>query len=475
MALFNPDSWLADERMSDIPDIRDGWPEEPTPSPTTDLDHVRFLCGPAGTGKTTMLQHALEINPRFTLLCATTGIAAVNLASRTSQSPMTVNSALGYFDTASLKRKGYGLVKKLRDLREEGYERITIDEISMMPAEHLEIITRAANEIDMPILLTGDFAQLPPVEGAYAFTAECWPYYREGERKLTRVWRQDENDALTPLLRAIRKGDSDEAYEVAKNAASSGKIYFASDVVKTSQSVALYPRNVTVDEHNDQMLWRLLNEKRQRKIRSAAHHMGIPSSEWKHIPASLELAIGAQVMILANARGKEGLIYANGDVGELVEWTPETRHTNAATGEEAVIGEIAKVRLYRNDSVVEVGRIRREHYAASKEEADRLVGLGMAQVQGYPRWIDSGERWSVGTIEYMPLRLAWASTIHKTQGLTLSSVQVDIRHQMMGTPGMLYVALSRCKSAEGLTIVGKPQIVFQRANASSQVLKAGYL
>ena len=81
------------------------------------------------------------------------------------------------------------------------------------------------------------------------------------------------------------------------------------------------------------------------------------------------------------------------------------------------------------------------------------------------------EKWVIGEITYLPLRLAYAATVHKTQGLTLDTVQIDYSNAFFGQPSMSYVALSRIKSPQGLKIVGNPALVARRTNISTEVLK----
>jgi ATP-dependent exoDNAse (exonuclease V) alpha subunit len=75
----------------------------------------------------------------------------------------------------------------------------------------------------------------------------------------------------------------------------------------------------------------------------------------------------------------------------------------------------------------------------------------------------------VGSVEYLPLRLAYASTIHKSQGLTLDNVQIDFRDRFFGNPGMMYVALSRCRTPEGLRLVGSEEMMIKRTVVNQKV------
>ena len=121
-----------------------------------------FLTGSAGTGKTYLIRQRLTENPLYGLLCATTGIAAINLG----EGVTTINSALKYFNTESLTEayvSGW-LVRRLRRIAESGYQNIVVDEASMMAAEQLETLVRGLDDLagqktakPLGLVLTGEF------------------------------------------------------------------------------------------------------------------------------------------------------------------------------------------------------------------------------------------------------------------------------------------------------------------------------
>jgi ATP-dependent DNA helicase PIF1 len=169
---------------------------------------------------------------------------------------------------------------------------------------------------------------------------------------------------------------------------------------------------------------------------------GTPLKEWeKHIPMYVTLKPGAKVMILANRYVGDDdpqLIYANGDTGTFMEGN--------------ISKKVAYVELNRSKEVVPVGYNIRQN----------LVPTG---AKGKKK-----ERYTVlGEIEYMPLRLAYASSVHKSQGLTLDNVQVDISDPFFTAPAMVYVALSRARSLEGLRLVGNPQLLLKRCTVDPKV------
>jgi ATP-dependent exoDNAse (exonuclease V) alpha subunit len=96
----------------------------------------------------------------------------------------------------------------------------------------------------------------------------------------------------------------------------------------------------------------------------------------------------------------------------------------------------------------------------------------MPRENGYVSRIHKGQRgWVTGQVEYYPLRLAYASTIHKSQGLSLDRIQVDIRDAFFGHPSMAYVALSRCRTLDGLRIVGQRERFVKHCNSDARVAR----
>ena len=150
-----------------------------------------FLTGKAGSGKTYTLKQRITDTKKlggrvrnYGTLCATTGIAALNLSGGNGDTVTTLNSTLKYFDTNSLKDNfaSRRLHNQLKEVARGG-NNLIIDEISMMDAEQLDLIYDAVMEINelqeiynkggLGIILSGDFAQLPPVKAEFCFNAKC--------------------------------------------------------------------------------------------------------------------------------------------------------------------------------------------------------------------------------------------------------------------------------------------------------------
>lgn len=364
-----------------------------------DLDDVqpvrcKFLTGAAGTGKTYRVREQIANDPTDGVLSATTGIAAVNL------NTVTINSLLKYFDTDSLTNAYISgrLTRRLAQLA-KSYRNLYIDEVSMMAAEQLDILyqaVRAANRqkgvqklnpAGLGIVLTGDFAQLPPIKARWAFEAECWDEFERGVERLEKNWRQGEGEFLE-AINLLRAGLGVEGARALSQTATT----YSNALDLEFPGTTIMSKNDEVDRFNWVRLRRLTTT--PFRVKSSRWSITTPPSEWKLIPAELELRAGAYVMILANDTSSGEFRYANGDCGWVVE-ASTTRQTIA-------------VRLARNDDVVEIPQI--DRHLHSTDEVDGVSGIPS---WGQPYWDERAEKYVVGTVRYFPLRLAYASTVHK--------------------------------------------------------------
>lgn len=442
------------------------------------------LVGTAGVGKTVVARE-LANRVEGCRLASTTGIASVNLGSGT-----TINALLKYFDTNSLKDAYLhgALHAVLRKHRKAGLRRILIDEVSMMNGQQLAYITKAVHEVNtgqsdlerisqqdddvvesvdenydeelddrgkeyppIGITLVGDFGQLPPVPDTdpltekklpllFAFESPVWDdFYAPHVVKLTEVLRQDARPFID-ALHAVRRADIQAALD-----------FFTPDrfsAVSDDQflGTTIVAKNDTVDRFNAERLEQLTTP----WVRYVKVTTGKPRGDWKQIPDVLALREGALVMLLANRRDDLGsrMVYANGDLGvlrgknERGEWIV----TLQRTGRDEVVLPLTRENLIP----LEPGR-RKELTA-----------------QGFPEKIQ-GKYEVAGTVTYMPMRCAYACTVHKTQGLTLDNVQVSIRDHFFKSPSMLFVALSRARTAEGLRIVGDQRGFVERCTMNARV------
>jgi ATP-dependent DNA helicase PIF1 len=471
--------------------------ERPSPAESsgTDLPIGRALyedvSGTAGTGKTTLARRLVDADPAHVVLAATTGIAAVNLGEGT-----TINALLRYFDTASL-RDAYTtghLQAQIRRLRRAGVTRILLDEKSMLSGQQLTVIARAIREVneggiysleevgagadddegapdrraDLPPLgltLIGDFGQLPPVpdkdaEGKtipleFAFDSPEWPIFAAHRVRLTKIWRQDAQDFIQ-ALQAVREA------AVQRALAFFTADRFSDQMNDAFEGTTIFAKNEAVERYN---LLRL-DQLKTPALTFDTVRAGKQRGDWKQIPDVLRLKEHALVMILANRRVYEDddddrgtLIYANGDLG-IVEGTT---------------GLGWAVTLQRTGETVTVYPVTREHVVPLESGERKAIKEAFLRGQGpAPETLiteqGKGRYKIVGTITYMPLRAAYGCTVHKTQGLTLDRVQINIRDPFFRQPGMLFVALSRARSAEGLQIVGNQTGFVERCRLEPRVV-----
>lgn len=415
-----------------------------------------FITGVAGSGKTYQVKKAVELDPKFGVLSSTTGVSAVNLGA------ITVHSLLRYSTTAVLKdswlqgkltRILHGIGKRTR--------RLLVDEISMGSAHQLDIWYRAVKEVNrysdmdepMGITLVGDLLQLPPVNEPWCFEADCWPQFREHTTRLTKVWRQDDSGLVT-ALNQVRAGDGAEGARLLTELGVKWETQLDTEFDGTS----IFSMNDKVSRYNQIGLDRIKSP----EFTVQSYRWGQQQHEWGFNPRTKEWGIpqlarfkvGAYVMILSNA---SDFHYVNGDCG----WIRD-HNDNSVT-----------IELVRTGEEITLPRIVRgvEHM----EKPDGWNGIVIPkeedQNQYRPRTHFRGrvKRYVTGQVEYFPMRLAYASTVHKSQSLTLDRVQVDFRDWFFGRPGMLYVALSRARTLGGLRLVGQPDKFARQCSVDPKV------
>lgn len=405
-----------------------------------------FTTGAAGTGKTYYWRQRIDNDPKEGDLCATTGIAGVNLGT------VTINSRLRYYDTESMIN-AYVSGRLVSTLARIGarVRNLIVDEGSMMPAEQLDTLYKAVQEANrrklvvkanpdgLGIVFVGDFCQLPPIKARWAFEADCWGEFDAGVQRLEKNWRQGDG-AFLDAINALRAGEGERG----ANLLTATSTEFSQSLDLHFPGTTIMAKNDEVDRFNWQALQRVRGEKFS--VKSSRWSVGRPPGEWKNIPERIELKIGAYVMILANDTTE--FRYANGDCGLIV-----GRDSSSI-----------QVRLARNDDVVEIGMIERRVHDDDKPE-----GLSASPTWGAPWFDERTGKYCVGAVSYLPLRLAWASTCHKSQGLTLDRVQLDLRNHFFSSPAMTYVAVSRCRTPEGLRIVGDERLLVSRCKIDPKV------
>jgi ATP-dependent DNA helicase PIF1 len=418
-----------------------------------------FLTGSAGCGKTYTAREIIAENPTFAIMAATTGIAGVNLDTTT------IHALLKYFDTESLQESyRRGRIQTLLHHLAGKFQNVLIDEASMIDKKQLDIWVDAFAEVNgfsdmaakgkkLGLILTGDFCQLPPVKADFAFDAESWPLFAKHTMRLTKMWRQSHPEFLQALSH-LRAGEGAEATAILKDL-----VKWRSSVnMKMPESTVIMTKNEMVNRHNKMMLRDLPDP----YINVPTRRAGKQLKAWEDpdrnglIPDILQLKLNAYVMILTNAQTARGffdfstkLPYANGDCG-LVKGVDVQK-------------KVVVVELKRNGEIEEIPLIKRFNY--SKEEPYETMDDGFK-----PYYDEKAKKWVVGEITYMPLRLAYAATVHKTQGLTLDAIQVDSTAHFFGSPAMAYVALSRARDPKNVYIVGRPESFAKKVKIDPRVI-----
>lgn len=371
-----------------------------------------FLTGPAGSGKTHVLNKFIRQQKRKgkeIAITASTGIAATHIGGTTIHSwsglgirdELTNQDRLWLTDNARLSKR-YAMTDIL-----------IIDEVSMLHGKRLNMINEAAQLLrashepfgGMQVILTGDLFQLPPISRGnepedFAHLSEAWQQLDPAICYLTSQHRQDDGDLLT-ILNALRANDFDEYHaDILQE-----RIGVPPDEAVTL--TRLYTHNVNVDTINNQQLDALDGDVEIYEMETSGRRQFIESLQKSVLaPEILELKVSAEVMFVANnfAAG-----FANGTRGRVIEFE----------------GDSPIVKLQSNGKMIKV-----EPHIWRYEE-------------------DGRER---ATVSQLPLRLAWAITIHKSQGMSLDSALIDLSRAF--TYGMGYVALSRVRSINGLYLSG---------------------
>ena len=374
---------------------------------------VTFVTGGAGTGKSTFVNWLTGEFDGNVLLAAPTGIAALNINGKTLHSLCKLPPAWIVKKDIRLFKPEIALQAKL----------LIIDEISMVNANMLDGVSaffrknRNSSEPfgGLPVVLVGDLFQLPPIvtnQTQHLFAAEYptakffgahllqkVPYYAVELRKAFRQVDQ----AFVDLLAKLREG-----VDVAASVAELNRLCVITSTPPES-AVWLSPRNQEVNERNQAELAKLPGPSR--------FYIGKLSGKFKGdrlpSPQELELRVGAQVMFTKNS-GR----WVNGTIGVVV----------------TMLDDRVEVRLHETGTVVDVSPMCWEHF-------DYKFNPDTTQV----------ERVVIGEYLQIPLMLAWSVTIHKSQGKTIERVHIDLGAGAFET-GQTYVALSRCRSLDALTL-----------------------
>ena len=391
-----------------------------------------FVTGPGGVGKTLLMKKfASEFNSKKIIgVTSTTGISALIFGGTTFHSFTGIGLGTGSVESIvkNIKSRSY-LKKRWKDL-----DTLIIDEISMLSPQlfdKVEEVARIVRCSDEPfggvqIIASGDFLQLPCVDtDKFTFDAKSWDRVITSSIYLTEIVRQKDTE-FQEVLNDIRVGNLSEKTRQILTEMNKKKPIEIEGIRPT----LLYPVNAQVDTLNDAELDIIAETGQEfreytRQIKVASHVKNKKYalerfSKNTIIPSALQLAVGAQVMLIINLDIDAGLVNGSrGVVRRFCEDMPEVQFMN---------GQIRVL----------------DYHLWEPEENDRKI---MKVIQ-------------------VPLKIAYALTIHKSQGATLDYVRVDLSR--IFEYGQAYVALSRASNMEGLTISG---LDFDRIKASPRAVE----
>lgn len=392
-----------------------------------------FLTGRAGTGKTTFIKHVLETVDKKFIVLAPTGIAALNAGGQTIHSFFGFHlGVLGPHDPISIP------ARSLVELNGDPFspdprpaDAIIIDEISMVRCDVLDAIDRALRRDcrssapfgGMQMIFVGDLFQLEPVvtesdrrileefygDGDYHFfSARAINEYTLPKIELTKVFRQTEQEFLC-LLNRVRIGEQDRSDILALNERVSREA--TQNALGLEMNLTAY--RADADRINENMMARLNGPPRVYE----AIYEGECESIMDAVDRLITLKAGAQVVFIKN--GADGM---NGS------WVNGTMGIVTGLQEDSV-----KVKLEDGCTV----NVKRAEWEVFEYVYDKTLRRNNAVHKG--------------GIKQLPLKAAWAITIHRSQSMTYSNAVVDFGRGAFGA-GQAYVALSRVRSLDGLTL-----------------------
>lgn len=384
------------------------------------LGHNVFLTGAAGSGKTFLLNayisYLKDCDVAFGVT-ASTGIAATHLGGVTihSWSGIGVRDMLAEDEIERIADRGKAGAR-IRDARV-----LIIDEISMLHAHQLDLVDRVCRRVratslpfgGLQMVLCGDFFQLPPVArgGArvrYVFSSESWQSGQFLVCYLTEQHRHSD-DPLLSILNDIRSGTAGEHTKVPL------RTRYRQNPTSSVVPTKLYTHNVDVDALNAHELVKISGASERYTMNTKGRKQLVERLKLSCLASEkLELKRGAAVMFIKN--------------------NPEAGYVN---------GTLGRVESFVQKTLLPIVRTSDGRSILVERDEWRLEEDGR----------------TIASIEQLPLRLAWAITIHKSQGMTIESAEIDLSRSF--TPGMGYVALSRLRSLSGLKLMGLNEIALE--------------
>lgn len=381
-----------------------------------------FLTGAPGSGKTYLLNKYINYLRAYDVkiaVTASTGIAATHLQGITIHSW----SGIGIRDSIDEKALEKILTTKLIKRNYKNTKTLIIDEISMLHKHQLDMIDIIARHIlgsgkpfgGLQVILCGDFFQLPPVSSfastnkiQFAFEAHAWENGNFHVCYLQEQHRQGD-DPLLAILKDIRNGTTGEHTKIPL------RTRYKKEPEGATKATKLYSRNINVDEINERELKNIRTE--EKIFNMETHGFSVLVNGLKKsclAQEQLKLKIGAEIMFIKNDTvGK----YANGTRGIVVGFDKSEGWPIVKTYDNKIIVAEPEEWKYEEDGIVRA------------------------------------------TITQVPLRLAWAITIHKSQGMTLDAAEIDLGDVF--ELGMGYVALSRVRSLNGLKLMNLNELALK--------------
>jgi hypothetical protein len=374
-----------------------------------------YLTGNAGSGKTYLLNKYidyLESHDIAVAVTASTGIAATHM------NGMTIHSWSGIGIKNFLDEKGLEEMEDKKYLwkRFEKARVLIIDEVSMLHASQLDMVEKVCRRFkrnDKPfgglqVILSGDFFQLPPIsksldenESGMIFNSKSWQILNPAVCYIEEQHRQ-EDEVLSEILNTIRSNQMEEKhYELLR-----GRI--GAKLKNEVRATKLYTHNTNVDDINNTELSLIGEEEKIYEMTSSGPEALVEILKKSCLAhEKLRLKIGAEIMCIKN-NFEEG--YVNGSRGKVIGFEKE--------------GGNPIIELYNGKKLA----LKQELWAI---EEDGKIKASVSQI---------------------PLRLAWAITVHKSQGMSLDNAEIDLSRAF--SYGMGYVALSRVRTLNGISLVG---------------------
>ena len=385
-----------------------------------DSQHFIYLTGAAGTGKTTLIERVKEECSLKKMVVAPTGVAALNIGGSTINSAFRIG-----FDTFPViqESKDPRFKKLLKNL-----ELLIIDEISMVRAPMLDAISETLQihrNSSKPfggihVLACGDLFQLPPVvkenEESAIFERYGSVYFFSADN-----FQAIEKPLFFELVSSFRQQDDKDFYNLLNNVRLGKNLESSISMINktchnpefdTESSLIITSRKYRAEQINDEMLNRIdgpttaVKSKEQGELNE------------NDLPAPRELRVKEDAKVMFIKNDPEGR-WVNGTIGVVIDCSD------------------------KNKKVIKV-KVGKEVFKVKREEWNKVRYV-------YDEYNDEMEEEVVSSFKQFPLKLGWAVTIHKAQGLTLDSCSVDLGEGAFAT-GQAYVALSRCKTLDSLNL-----------------------